>query len=108
MLWWHICASPYCAQFIPSNGGRFTSLYCFSRPLSWKPAFLLTQESGMLSSGGFLSGKRLSTADTVSEASVQRPPNHLDKLLIPSSRLSVTLEGLALAPDREMVAYWLG
>ncbi len=47
-------------------------------------------------------------AEGSGESIVQRPPNHIDQLIIPAHCLETTLEGLALGRDREMVAYWIG
>lgn len=39
---------------------------------------------------------------------VDRPPAHLDRLVIPTRVLDMTLTGLRLGADREMLCYWLG
>jgi hypothetical protein len=50
-------------------------------------------------------------SDVVSRAAepvITRPPGPLDRLLLPASVVQATLDGLSLARDREMAAFWLG
>ncbi|MDB4889236.1 MAG: hypothetical protein JWL61_1091 [Gemmatimonadetes bacterium] len=42
------------------------------------------------------------------EPAIVRPPDRVDRLLIPASILDTTLYGLALGRDREMLCYWIG
>jgi hypothetical protein len=44
----------------------------------------------------------------VEDGIVSRPPGRLTRVVIPVSVLGASIEGLRLARDREMVAYWLG
>src|SRR5215203_6191544 len=45
---------------------------------------------------------------TGDESSVDRPPERIDRLLVPESVLQQTIFGLALGGTREMLCYWLG
>ncbi|MBB4637523.1 proteasome lid subunit RPN8/RPN11 [Longimicrobium terrae] len=46
--------------------------------------------------------------DGTEEPVIVRPPGRLERLVIPATVLSNTLQGLALGRDREMLAFWIG